>query len=444
LSFVTPRILIALLLLCFRAVLRAQTDDFAIDWFTIDGGGGTSADDVYSVTGTIGQPDAGGLSDDLYSVTGGFWAVPYETQTTPSIPTRLSITRTGGKVILTWPEEATGYFLEQSLDYSRAKTWATMHSPVVLSNGLNVVTISNPSRRGAFFRLTQTPTPLALSVTEVGGNYLVTWPATAEDVFLEQNFDATQVNGWAVSRHPIIVSNALSTVVIPVSNTTFFRLTTSPTPLILKIERTNANVVVSWPAAATGYYLEQNPDIAQTNGWSYVGLSAAYSNGRSVVTMLASDTMLYYRLNLNPAPPRFKVAATTTNTVISWAAPSTGYFLERTADPSLATGWLFVTNPVVVVSGQNTVTVPPAGGPTFYRLTLTPHGPPLNIRPTDLNSVLISWSAPLSAGYGLQRSIGSVTTNWLDITNTPILVGQTNQLTFPSTNSSGFFRLRFR
>jgi len=32
----------------------------SIDWHTIDGGGGTSSGGVYSVVGTIGQPDAGG------------------------------------------------------------------------------------------------------------------------------------------------------------------------------------------------------------------------------------------------------------------------------------------------------------------------------------------------------------------------------------------------
>ena len=33
--------------------------NYSIDWFTIDGGGGTSTGGVYAVSGTIGQPDAG-------------------------------------------------------------------------------------------------------------------------------------------------------------------------------------------------------------------------------------------------------------------------------------------------------------------------------------------------------------------------------------------------
>ena len=41
----------------FTAMGFAQS--YQIDWFTIDGGGGTSTGGVYSVSGTIGQPDAG-------------------------------------------------------------------------------------------------------------------------------------------------------------------------------------------------------------------------------------------------------------------------------------------------------------------------------------------------------------------------------------------------
>ena len=52
-------------------VLLAQP--YSLDWFTIDGGGGTSTGGVYLVSGTIGQPDAGGpMTDGNYSLTDGF------------------------------------------------------------------------------------------------------------------------------------------------------------------------------------------------------------------------------------------------------------------------------------------------------------------------------------------------------------------------------------
>ena len=48
----------ALAFVATATITHAQS--YSIDWFTIDGGGGTSTGGVYSLSGTIGQPDAGG------------------------------------------------------------------------------------------------------------------------------------------------------------------------------------------------------------------------------------------------------------------------------------------------------------------------------------------------------------------------------------------------
>ena len=76
---------LALLLCLLTSVLclPARAQSYSIDWHTIDGGGGTSTGGVYSVSGTIGQPDAGGpMTNGQYSITGGFWALPTAVQTT--------------------------------------------------------------------------------------------------------------------------------------------------------------------------------------------------------------------------------------------------------------------------------------------------------------------------------------------------------------------------
>ncbi|UCG47965.1 MAG: hypothetical protein JSU94_21105 [Phycisphaerales bacterium] len=46
---------------------------YTIDWYTIDGGGGTSAGGPYVLTGTIGQPDAAYSSGGDYEMLAGFW-----------------------------------------------------------------------------------------------------------------------------------------------------------------------------------------------------------------------------------------------------------------------------------------------------------------------------------------------------------------------------------
>jgi len=54
-----------------RPAEPAATDD--LTWFPIDGGGGTSTGGEYSLSGTIGQPDAGILTGGDYRLNGGFW-----------------------------------------------------------------------------------------------------------------------------------------------------------------------------------------------------------------------------------------------------------------------------------------------------------------------------------------------------------------------------------
>ncbi len=74
--------LLALLLLTTSAASAAAGD--TLSWWTTDGGGGTSsAAGGYSLSGTIGQADAGSLSGGSYRLQGGFWGVA-----SSGIPTR--------------------------------------------------------------------------------------------------------------------------------------------------------------------------------------------------------------------------------------------------------------------------------------------------------------------------------------------------------------------
>jgi len=49
---------------------------FAVDHYTMDNGGGISTGGVFTVDGTIGQPDADPLQPStggVFAITGGFW-----------------------------------------------------------------------------------------------------------------------------------------------------------------------------------------------------------------------------------------------------------------------------------------------------------------------------------------------------------------------------------
>ncbi len=109
-----PIIQLALLamLLGFSTSGLAQT--YALNWATIDGGGGTSTGGVYSVSGTIGQPDASGpMTNGVYSVTGGFWPLPTVIQTVGA--PLLSIAATGpGQATISWTPNTAGFVLQET------------------------------------------------------------------------------------------------------------------------------------------------------------------------------------------------------------------------------------------------------------------------------------------------------------------------------------------
>jgi hypothetical protein len=58
-------------LLCLAPPAYGQLQ---LDWYTIDGGGGTSSGGGLSITGTIGQPDAAAASSGVLECAGGFWS----------------------------------------------------------------------------------------------------------------------------------------------------------------------------------------------------------------------------------------------------------------------------------------------------------------------------------------------------------------------------------
>lgn len=118
----------ALLLLLVVWAVQAQTN-LTIDWFTIDGGGGTSAGGVYTVSGTIGQPDAGTMSGGNFTLVGGFWGVIAAMQT-PGAPL-LSVARTStNTVVVWWPLPDTGWKLHATTNLvTSGSTWTEIPPP---------------------------------------------------------------------------------------------------------------------------------------------------------------------------------------------------------------------------------------------------------------------------------------------------------------------------
>jgi hypothetical protein len=128
------------------AITSAQV---ALDWQTIDAGGGRGAGGAYTLVGTMGHVDAATLSGGTYSLAGGFsGGIVMQ----PPGPPALSINQTTSKIILSWPVSSVNYQLQENITLSITGPWSAAARPRTTNSGRIRVTI--PLSSGSqFYRL---------------------------------------------------------------------------------------------------------------------------------------------------------------------------------------------------------------------------------------------------------------------------------------------------
>lgn len=131
-------------------MLPAFAQSYSMGWYKIAGGGGTSTGAIYSVSGTIGQPDASlVMSGGNYTVTGGFWALINVVQT-PGAPA-LFVSRSNNVATVYW-QNVSGWNLIQSANVmTPIGSWSSSSNPT-LTGGTNYLSVTNPAGN-LFFRL---------------------------------------------------------------------------------------------------------------------------------------------------------------------------------------------------------------------------------------------------------------------------------------------------
>lgn len=123
-----------LVLVLSASLGSASAQTFTLDWFTIDGGGGSISGGGYTLDGTVGQPDAATLSGGGYTLEGGFWSAFVE----EALP-RLAIRRQGNQVILSWPDPSTGFQLQETTFLANGANWANVTAtPAVVGSNKEV------------------------------------------------------------------------------------------------------------------------------------------------------------------------------------------------------------------------------------------------------------------------------------------------------------------
>ncbi|MBI5386534.1 MAG: hypothetical protein HZA90_17835 [Verrucomicrobia bacterium] len=132
-----------------------QAQSYSVDWFTIDDGGGASTGGVYSLSGTIGQPDAGTMSGGNFTLEGGFWGLIAAVVTDTNAPKLMITCPAPNTVVISWPRPAEGWVLEHTDEITSAPgPWPHVQRPCQT----NATTISvsypfTPETGNVFFRL---------------------------------------------------------------------------------------------------------------------------------------------------------------------------------------------------------------------------------------------------------------------------------------------------
>jgi len=122
----TRHILLCFLLfaLCFRAWWQ-----YSIDWSTTDGGGGTSTGGVYTVSVTIGQPDAGQMSGGKFTLDGGYWGIVAAVPT-PGAPTRsITLNAQRSTISVSWTSPSIGLTLQRNTNGVGSANWSNVTDP---------------------------------------------------------------------------------------------------------------------------------------------------------------------------------------------------------------------------------------------------------------------------------------------------------------------------
>jgi hypothetical protein len=130
------------LCLALPAIAGLADEALSIDWYTVDGGGGATSAGEFTISGTVGQPDAGMLIPycNCFSILGGYWSqfTDVDQPDGPRLCIRLTSTNT---FLLSWRAYHVGYALEKMP--TGAPSWNDVPATPVVVQGDNQVSIDD-------------------------------------------------------------------------------------------------------------------------------------------------------------------------------------------------------------------------------------------------------------------------------------------------------------
>ena len=131
--------------------ITTQAQPFEVQTTFIGAPAGVSRNGAFTVSGVVGQPEAGSVAGGGFTSEGG-WPAPIIVES-PGAPTlRIDFHRASGAVTVAWPASATGHTLEGNADVNDPEGWTDVSTtPVEVGDQLEVDL--QPLDEARYFRL---------------------------------------------------------------------------------------------------------------------------------------------------------------------------------------------------------------------------------------------------------------------------------------------------
>lgn len=121
---------------------------YSIEWETIDGGGETASGGTYTLSGTMGQPDAEASVGGSYELLGGFWGG--RAIQVAGGPWLEIVSSSATNVVVSWAPDPAGWVLQFNNDLT-TNLWTDAASGIT-----NPISILNAEAH-RFYRLRKLP-----------------------------------------------------------------------------------------------------------------------------------------------------------------------------------------------------------------------------------------------------------------------------------------------
>jgi hypothetical protein len=127
--------------LTFGSAFSSPAQPYAVPWFKVAGGGGTSTGGGYQLSGTFGQTDAGRVAGGTYRSEGGFQVIALQQLGYPP----LAITGSGTHYTLTWVTPEQGFIVQEATSLATPIVWSDVTGAASNFGATNLLILEIPA-----------------------------------------------------------------------------------------------------------------------------------------------------------------------------------------------------------------------------------------------------------------------------------------------------------